>query len=98
MKKAILVLALLSMTACNEPHNQSEANANMETESCKPMLVAVADDGTRLWKLASGCRNNTSRRPVFFSSGGGTQTEHTEHCGKNCTRHVDDYVPNGGAK
>lgn len=76
-------IALLA--ACSGPPETVTPEQKAILDHGQVALVAVAPDGTKLWAVRAG-------RIVYFSSAG-TQTSHSENCGKNCTRIVDDIVP-----
>lgn len=64
-----------------------DADAVSKVEAGQVALVAIAPDGTNLWAVRP-----QGGRTVYFSSRG-TQASHSESCGKNCTRTIDDDVP-----
>jgi len=78
-------LLVLSCCACTETPQQKEARLNEEQHDVS--LVAIADDGTKLWRWNDAPSNN----PVYFSSAG-TVTSHDERHGKH-TETVTDAVP-----
>lgn len=84
MKKLTLAL-VLALAACNNPPDTTPPEQRTKLDSGQVALVAVAPDGTKLWAVRAD-------RIVYFASSG-TQTEHSENCGKNCWRKVDDAVP-----
>lgn len=89
-KHILAASALLALTACG--HSQSNtADSDLDTrvDAGDVALYAIAPDGTRLWAV-----KGRGGRTVYFASSG-TSTSHSETCGKNCTRTVDDVVPRG---
>lgn len=76
MKRLITLAALAALAACTKPAIRTEDGgaADRTVE-----LMAVAPDGTHLWRFDTG-----DRYVYFASSGAGW----TENCGKNCRRDV----------
>lgn len=79
---AALFMALVLLVPPPDPNSPEQRLARGEV-----LLQSVAPDGTKLWRVRRGGRD------IYFSTAG-THTTHTESCGKNCTRTVDDDVSN----
>lgn len=87
------ILAMLVLSGCDKAPDPATAEFNRNAPACKPVLIAEAEDGTRLWAVGTDCPNISGTRRVYFSSSGAF-TEHSETCGRNCTHSVPDGVPN----
>ena len=86
MTKTAILLAALLLTACDRGTPSGDPEADSKLEAGQVALIARAPDGTVLWAVGSG------GRIVYFATSG-TQTQHTENCGKHCRRTVIDAVP-----
>lgn len=66
---------------------QEVKDKRADAEACEPQLIAVAPDGTNLWKVQQQCSKVSD--DVYFSSHG-TQTS-------NSGRHTykEEFVPSG---
>jgi len=81
----------IALAGCDSARsNTAERTADRKLEGGDVALYAIAPDGTRLWAV-----EGRSGRTVYFS-GGGSTTSHSEACGKNCIRTIDDLVPAQG--
>jgi len=87
--RTLIATALFALTACSPATDTrtSESGAQSKVESGDVALVAVAPDGTKLWAVKP-----SGGRTVYFASSL-AQTRHSENCGKNCNKIVDDLVP-----
>jgi len=88
--RSISIFALCAALAACSPAaktNSGEPDAVEKVAEGDVALVAVAPDGTQLWGVRP-----IGGRTVYFASSG-VQTSHSESCGKNCTRTLDDIVP-----
>lgn len=77
-KLALALIMALPLAACEapvKPISTEDGGANDRTVD----LMAVAPDGTHLWRF------NTGGRPVYFAS---TGAQWEERCGKRCRRDV----------
>jgi hypothetical protein len=94
----LMIGSVLFLSACNECNNNDTAciaeresaaalAALKDAKNCVPVLVSVAEDGTKLWKVSYSC-SKVGGYNVFFSTKG-TQT--TERRGKFSTQKI---VPN----
>jgi hypothetical protein len=88
VKVGLVLAAALGLSGCDGPARTADPIAEARMKNGEVALVAVAPDGTQLWGITPPGAN----RRVYFASTG-TQTSHTEHCGKSCNRTVDDIVP-----
>ncbi len=70
MRRALVFAALLGLAACDRAQPVEQANGSPN----EVFLVAIAPDGTHLWRTGGG---------VYFASSG---TQRTVSCGKSCTR------------
>lgn len=92
MKKLFALLAIIvTLSACDD--RTPEQKAADHARYCSPIEVSRTDDGVVLYRVSSRCDQVSGSHDVYFSTRG-TQTGHTESCGKNCSRTVDDLVPN----
>ncbi|QQV76499.1 hypothetical protein H5J25_13700 [Sphingomonas aliaeris] len=86
--KMLLAAAAAALSGCDAPSVSADPQYSAKVDAGIVALAATAPDGTKLWAVTPP----GSGRRVYFSSGG-TQTSHSESCGKNCTRLVDEAVP-----
>ena len=75
MKKIVIAVAL-ALTACGAPPLETLDGGRSDGNGVS--LMAVAPDGTHLWRFENG-----SNRDVYFASSG---TQRTVGCGKSCAR------------
>jgi len=87
--RIMITTALFVLTACSPATDTrtSESGAQTKVQSGDVALVAIAPDGTKLWAVKP-----SGGRTVYFASSV-AQTRHSESCGKNCIKTVDDVVP-----
>lgn len=90
MKRILVCALLVAVVACQKPPATVTPAQEAVLNRGGVALVATAPDGTKLWAVQAN-------RIIYFSSAG-TQTSHTQSCGKGCARTVDDAVPNAEAK
>jgi hypothetical protein len=79
---------LFALAGCDAASQTADTSYEQKVHSGQVALAAVAPDGTKLWAVTPP----GSTRRVYFAASG-AQTSHTEHCGKNCNKTVDDTVP-----
>lgn len=87
-KVLLIVAAAAALASCDKPSVSADPQYSAKLDAGIVALAATAPDGTKLWAVTPPGEG----RRVYFSAGG-TQTAHSESCGKNCTRVVDDAVP-----
>lgn len=78
---ALVVLAVLS--ACSSPKPAQSVERSSNGAINVGMLFEF--DGCKVYRFFD------YDRPVYFTSCGGTQSSHTESCGKSCRKTVDTY-------
>lgn len=79
MRLALALVGFAALAGCGKPPiNTQDGGAPGRSVD----LMAVAPDGTNLWRFDAGSRD------VYFASSG---AQWTESCGKNCRRDV--HVP-----
>lgn len=86
--KRLIISAAAFCAACSPAARTatSEPSAVEKVKRGEVGLVAIAPDGTQLWAVEP-----EGGRTIYFASAG-AQTSHSESCGKNCTRTLDDVV------
>lgn len=82
--KKIALIACLALAACDPPQT-AEPGAATKVQSGAVTLMATAPDGTKLWAVHS------FGTTIYFAASG---TQHTESCGKACTRTVTTPTAN----
>lgn len=89
MKPLIFALSAIALIACDAKPAEESRVVGPQGSYKVDRLFTV--DGCTVYRFDDGGRSR-----YFTNCGGSAMSEHTESCGKGCTRHVDDSIYGGG--